>query len=105
MKKTLITLLLVGGLAALLATVLTRPGEAGSTTPGVDRAIAETVTIRTLTDTEWAGMLAGTRLSLFQWPWLPLSPALAFLITILGLNLLAMGLRTYLDPMQSRLRS
>jgi peptidoglycan hydrolase-like protein with peptidoglycan-binding domain/phenylpyruvate tautomerase PptA (4-oxalocrotonate tautomerase family) len=50
MKKTLITLLLVGGLAALLATVLTRPGEAGSTTPGVDRAIAETVTIRTLTD-------------------------------------------------------
>jgi peptidoglycan hydrolase-like protein with peptidoglycan-binding domain len=50
MKKTLITLLLVGGLAALLATVLTRPGEAGSATPGVDRAIAETVTIRTLTD-------------------------------------------------------
>ena len=50
MKKTLITLLLFGGLAALLATVLTRPGEAGSTTPGVDRAIAETVTIRTLTD-------------------------------------------------------
>ncbi len=34
MKKTLITLLLVGGLAALLATVLTRPGEAGSATPG-----------------------------------------------------------------------
>jgi peptidoglycan hydrolase-like protein with peptidoglycan-binding domain len=50
MKKTLITLLLVGGLAALLATVLTRPGEAGSATPGVDWAIAETVTIRTLTD-------------------------------------------------------
>jgi ABC-type dipeptide/oligopeptide/nickel transport system permease subunit len=62
-------------------------------------------TIRTLTDTEWAGMLAGTRLSLFEWPWLPLSPALAFLVTILGLNLLAMGLRTYLDPMQSRLRN
>ncbi len=50
MKKTFIILLLVGGLAALLATVLTRSGEAGSTTPGVDRAIAETVTIRTLTD-------------------------------------------------------
>ena len=50
MKKTLITLLLLGGLTALVATVLTRPGEAGSATPGVDRAIAETVTIRTLTD-------------------------------------------------------
>ena len=50
MKKTLITLLLFGALTALVATVLTRPGEAGSTTPGVDRAIAETVTIRTLTD-------------------------------------------------------
>jgi len=55
--------------------------------------------------TEWAGMLAGTRLALFQWPWLPLTPALAFMVTILGLNLLAMGLRTYLDPMQSRLRN
>ena len=50
MKKTLITLLLLGGLTALVATVLTRPGEAGSVTPGVDRAIAETVTTRTLTD-------------------------------------------------------
>ncbi len=50
MKKTLITLLLLGGLTALVATVLTRPGEAGSATPGVDRAIAATVTIRTLTD-------------------------------------------------------
>ncbi len=61
--------------------------------------------IRTVAATEWAGMLAGTRLSLFQWPWLPLSPALAFLVTILGFNLLAMGLRTYLDPMQARLRT
>jgi len=34
-----------------------------------------------------------------------LTPALAFMVTILGLNLLAMGLRTYLDPMQSRLRN
>ena len=50
MKKTLITLLLLGGLTALVATVLTRPGEAESATPGVDRAIAETVTTRTLTD-------------------------------------------------------
>ena len=50
MKKTLIALVLLGGLTALVATVLTRSGEAGSTTPGVDRAIAETVTIRTLTD-------------------------------------------------------
>ena len=50
MKKTLITLLLLGGLTALVATVLTRSGEAGSVTPGVDRAIAETVTTRTLTD-------------------------------------------------------
>ena len=50
MKKTLIALLLLGGLTALVATVLTRPGEAGSATPGVDRAIAETVTTRTLTD-------------------------------------------------------
>ena len=50
MKKTLITLILLGGLTALVATVLTRPGETGSATPGVDRAIAETVTTRTLTD-------------------------------------------------------
>jgi len=50
MKKTIITLLLLGGLAAVLATVLPGSGGAGSTAPGVDRAIAETVTIRTLTD-------------------------------------------------------
>ena len=50
MKKTIITLLLLGGLAAVLATVLPGSGGAESTASGVDRAIAETVTIRTLTD-------------------------------------------------------
>lgn len=47
---------------------------------------------------EWAGMLAGTRISIFNWPWLPIAPAVAFMIAILGFNLLASGLRTWLDP-------
>lgn len=61
-------------------------------------------TIRTPLLPEWAGMLSGARLSFFQWPWLTLSPALVFLVAIVWLNLLAIGLRTYLDPMQERLR-
>ncbi len=51
---------------------------------------------------EWAGMLSGTRLSIFNWPWLPLAPALAFMVAILGFNLLATGLRSWLDPFQQR---
>jgi ABC-type dipeptide/oligopeptide/nickel transport system permease subunit len=62
-------------------------------------------TIRTPVLPEWAGMLSGARLSFFRWPWLTLSPALVFLVAIVWLNILAMGLRTYLDPMQQRLRS
>ena len=46
---------------------------------------------------EWAGMLAGTRLEIFRWWWLPLVPAGAFLVTIFGFNLLADGLRRRLD--------
>lgn len=46
---------------------------------------------------EWGGMLAGTRLEVFRWWWLPIMPALAFLITIFGFNLLADGLRKHLD--------
>ena len=51
---------------------------------------------------EWAGMLSGTRLSIFNWPWLPMAPALAFMVAILGFNLLATGLRGWLDPFQLR---
>lgn len=51
---------------------------------------------------EWAGMLSGTRLSIFNWPWLPMAPAMAFMVAILGFNLLATGLRTWLDPFQMR---
>ena len=51
---------------------------------------------------EWAGMLSGTRLSIFNWPWLPMAPAMAFMVAILGFNLLATGLRKWLDPFQLR---
>ncbi len=51
---------------------------------------------------EWAGMLSGTRLSIFNWPWLPITPAIAFMVAILGFNLLATGLRKWLDPFQLR---
>ena len=46
---------------------------------------------------EWAGMLAGTRAEVFRWYWLPLVPAGAFFVSILGFNLLADGLRGALD--------
>lgn len=46
---------------------------------------------------EWGGMLAGTRLEIFRWYWLILGPALAFLMTILGLHLFADGLRAARD--------
>ena len=52
---------------------------------------------------EWAALLSGARLALFQWPWLSLGPALAFLFAILGFNLLATGLRTWFDPYRARL--
>ena len=52
---------------------------------------------------EWAALLSGARLALFQWPWLSLGPALAFLIAILGFNLLANGLRNWFDPYRARL--
>ena len=51
---------------------------------------------------EWAGMLAGTRLALFNTPWVPLGPALAFTVAILGFNLLAIGMREWLDPNRAR---
>ena len=50
MKKILTILILLGGVAAGLLTVRPWDREVGSANPGVDRAIAETVTIRTLTD-------------------------------------------------------
>ena len=59
-------------------------------------------TVRTTGDPEWAGMLAGTRVAIFYWPWLPIGPALAFLVAILGFNLLGTGLRDWLDPHQGR---
>ena len=51
---------------------------------------------------EWAAMLAGSRIELFYRPWMPLFPALAFMVAILGFNLLGLGLRGWLDPIRSR---
>lgn len=51
---------------------------------------------------EWAGMLAGTRLAAFTWWWLPIIPAATFLVVIMGFSLLAVGLRGWLDPFESR---
>ena len=51
---------------------------------------------------EWAAMLAGSRIELFYRPWMPLFPALAFLVAILGFNLLGLGARAWLDPARSR---
>ena len=42
-------------------------------------------------------MLAGTRLEIFRWYWLSIMPAAAFMITILGLNLWADGMRRLLE--------
>ena len=52
---------------------------------------------------EWTALLSGARLAIFQWPWLSLGPALAFLFAILGFNLLATGLRNWFDPYRARL--
>jgi peptide/nickel transport system permease protein len=49
---------------------------------------------------DWGGMLAGTRLEVFRDWWLPLAPAGAFFLAILGFTLLAEGLRAVLDPYQ-----
>ncbi len=46
---------------------------------------------------EWGGMLAGTRAEVFRWYWLPLVPAGAFAISILGFNWLASGMQQALD--------
>ena len=46
---------------------------------------------------DWAGMLAGTRFEVFRNWWLPLAPAGAFLVAILGFTLLGTGLRQVLD--------
>ena len=42
---------------------------------------------------EWGGMLAGTRMAIFRQFWLPLAPAAVVLWTILGISLVAEGLR------------
>ena len=59
--------------------------------------------MRFIKDPEWAGLLAGNRNVIFRWPWLPLGPALAVMVAILGFNLLGMGLRGWFDTRQSRL--
>ena len=51
---------------------------------------------------EWAGMLAGTRLEIFRWYWLPIMPAVAFFITIFGFNLIADGIRQRLERRERR---
>lgn len=63
----------------------------------------ERASVRMPATPEWAALLSGARLAIFQWPWLSLGPALAFLFAILGFNLLAAGLRTWFDPYQARL--
>lgn len=63
----------------------------------------ERASVRMPATPEWAAMLSGARLAIFQWPWLSLGPALAFLFAILGFNLLASGLRTWFDPYRARL--
>lgn len=50
-----------------------------------------------LTFPEWGGMLAGTRLEIFNWWWLTVMPALAFALAIIGLNLFGDGLREALE--------
>ena len=57
--------------------------------------------LRVVQAAEWGGMLSGSRLLLFNKPWLPLMPALAFLVAILGFNLFGIGLRGWLDPYRS----
>ncbi len=63
----------------------------------------QTASVRMPATPEWAALLSGARLAIFQWPWLSLGPALAFLFAILGFNLLATGLRTWFDPYRTRL--
>ena len=63
----------------------------------------ERASVRMPATPEWAAMLSGARLAIFQWPWLSLGPALAFLFAILGFNLLASGLRSWFDPYRARL--
>ena len=46
---------------------------------------------------EWGGMLAGTRAEVFRWYWLPLVPAGAFFVSIMGFNWLASGMQQALD--------
>lgn len=51
---------------------------------------------------EWGAMLADTRRWIFGAPWMPLVPAVAFAIAILGFNLLGEGLRRQIDPLLAR---
>jgi peptide/nickel transport system permease protein len=53
---------------------------------------------------DWAGMLAGTRLEVFRHWWLPVAPAGAFFIAIVGFHLLGDGLRAVLEPTDQRAR-
>lgn len=46
----------------------------------------------------WGNMLSDGREYLLFYPWLPLFPGLAILITVLGFNFLGDGLRDLLDP-------
>ena len=58
--------------------------------------------IRTPFEPEWAGMLSGARAAIFYQSWQVMSPAMAFVVAILGFNLLGTGLREWLDPYQRR---
>jgi ABC-type multidrug transport system fused ATPase/permease subunit len=53
---------------------------------------------------DWAGMLAGTRLEVFRHWWLPVAPAGAFSIAIVGFHLLGDGLRAVLEPANQHAR-
>ena len=95
---------LLPALALELSAVLLTLGELGFLGLSLGEPFSEYVPqgIREPRLAEWAGMLSGTRVTIFTAPWLPLAPAGAFLVTILGLNLLAAGLRGWMDPYQRR---
>ena len=60
--------------------------------------------VRTPGEPEWAGMLSGSRTAMFHRPWLTLGPAMAFVVAILGFNLLGTGLREWLNPYKRHMR-
>ncbi len=66
-------------------------------------AILSFVGLSVSTDTPtWGGMIAEGRQAIYQVPWLMALPIGAIVVTVLGFNLLADGLRATFDPVQRR---